>query len=89
MWKKIGWAVLTVVAVLTAMLAWLWSLLDTEQAAVDWSGTTAAQIGYLQPMLAAQQQPGYQARGKVLAVVTSTDRARQILLGVAGEWLCS
>lgn len=72
MWKKIGWAVLTIVAVLTAMLAWLWSLLDTEQAAVDWSGTTAAQIGYLQPMLAAQQQPGYQARGKVLAVVTST-----------------
>lgn len=72
MWKKIGWAVLTMVAVLAAMLAWLWSLLDTEQATVDWSGTTAAQIGYLQPMLAAQQQPDYQARGKVLAVVTST-----------------
>jgi putative intracellular protease/amidase len=70
MWKRILAGLGVVVLLIIAVAAWLWSLIDSSQAATDFSTSKAGQIAYLQQSLAAQADMN--PRGKVLAVVTST-----------------
>jgi putative intracellular protease/amidase len=72
MWKKILVGLLLMLVLIAAAAAWLWSLIDTTQAATDLSASKAAQIAYLQQPLALAAQADVKPRGKVLAVVTST-----------------
>lgn len=70
MWKKIFAGLGVVLLLIAAAVAWLWSLVDTSQAATDLRSSKAGQITYLQQSLAAQADRN--PRGRVLAVVTST-----------------
>ncbi|MBU1618562.1 MAG: type 1 glutamine amidotransferase domain-containing protein [Gammaproteobacteria bacterium] len=70
MWKKILAGLGVVVLLIVAAAAWLWSLIDTSQAATDVRTSKAGQIAYLRQSLAAQAD--MKPRGKVVAVVTST-----------------
>lgn len=70
MWKKMLAGFGVVLLLIAAAVAWLWSLVDTSQAATDFRSIKAGQIAYLQQSLAAQADRN--PRGRVLAVVTST-----------------